>query len=50
MVLQPGASGATVKVLQAALGIAPADGAFGPQTRATVVAYQQSKKLTRPAS
>ena len=46
VVLQVGSQGAAVKVLQSALRIAPADGAFGPQTQATVVAYQKSKKLS----
>ena len=46
VVLQVGSQGSAVKVLQSALRIAPADGDFGPQTRAKVVAYQKSKKLT----
>ena len=46
MVLKVGSTGSAVKVLQAALKIAPADGDFGPQTKAKVVAYQKSKKLS----
>ena len=45
VVLQQGSTGAAVTVLQAALWISPADGDFGPQTKAVVVAYQKSKKL-----
>ena len=41
-----GSKGSAVKVLQSALRIVPADGEFGPQTKAKVVAYQKSKKLS----
>ncbi|YAL83238.1 peptidoglycan-binding protein [Dermacoccaceae bacterium W4C1] len=44
VVLRYGASGALVKTLQSRLGI-PADGSFGPQTRAAVRTYQASKGL-----
>ena len=33
-------------MLQSALRIAPADGEFGPQTQAKVVAYQKARKLS----
>ena len=46
VVLQVGSKGSAVKVLQAALRIVPADGAFGPQTKAKVVAYQKAKQLS----
>lgn len=43
--LQIGSSGERVKQVQLALGITP-DGVFGPQTKAAVIAYQQSHGLT----
>jgi hypothetical protein len=43
--LQLGASGDAVKQLQQLLGIT-ADGNFGPQTQAAVIAYQQANGLT----
>ena len=46
VVLKVGSKGAAVKVLQSALRIAPADGEFGPQTQAKVVAYQKARKLS----
>ncbi len=44
--LKVGSKGAAVTVLQSALWVDPADGEFGPQTKAAVVAYQKAKKLT----
>ncbi|TXL69465.1 peptidoglycan-binding protein [Vineibacter terrae] len=44
VLLMPGATGETVKKLQAALGIA-ADGQYGPATVAAVKAYQQQHSL-----
>ena len=46
VVLKVGSKGAAVKVLQSALWVSPADGEFGPQTKAAVVAYQKAKQLT----
>ena len=45
-VLQVGSTGSAVKVLQAALKIAPADGDFGPADEGRAVAYQKAKKLS----
>lgn len=42
--LKQGATGPTVSLLQGALGV-KADGAFGPQTRAAVIAFQKSRNL-----
>jgi murein DD-endopeptidase MepM/ murein hydrolase activator NlpD len=44
-VIRQGSTGEDVKYLQGKLGIT-ADGAFGPRTRAAVVAFQSSKGLT----
>jgi peptidoglycan hydrolase-like protein with peptidoglycan-binding domain len=44
-ILREGSTGVDVSVLQRALGIA-ADGEFGPQTKAAVVALQKKKGLT----
>ena len=44
LVLRRGSSGEDVRLLQRSLGIA-ADGAFGPQTHAAVVAFQKSRSL-----
>ena len=44
--LKVGAKGSAVKVLQSALRIVPADGEFGPLTRAKVVAYQKARKIS----
>ena len=46
VVLKTGSTGSAVKVLQAALKVTPVDGDFGPLTKAKVVAYQKSKKLS----
>ena len=46
VVLKVGSKGSAVKVLQSALRIVPADGEFGPQTKAKVVAYQKARKLS----
>ncbi len=46
VVLQVGSTGSAVKVLQAALKVTPVDGDFGPLTKAKVVAYQKSRKLS----
>lgn len=44
--LKQGSSGSQVVALQQALGGLTADGAFGPMTKAAVMAYQASKGLT----
>ncbi|MFA4975494.1 MAG: peptidoglycan-binding domain-containing protein [Candidatus Paceibacterota bacterium] len=44
--LKQGSSGAQVVALQQALNVSPADGAFGPMTKAAVVAYQAANGLT----
>ena len=46
VVLKVGSKGSAVKVLQSALRIVPADGEFGPLTKAKVVAYQKARKLS----
>lgn len=43
--IKQGATGETVRVLQAALGVA-VDGGFGPKTRAAVIAFQRKHQLT----
>lgn len=43
--ITPGESGVHVKTVQAALGIKPADGQFGPVTKKAVIAHQKAKKL-----
>jgi hypothetical protein len=43
--IDPGESGIHVKTVQAALGIKPADGIFGPVTKKAVIAHQNSKKI-----
>ena len=46
VVLRAGSRGWSVTVLQTALKIKPVDGDFGPQTRAAVVRYQKSRRLS----
>lgn len=43
--IDPGESGIHVKTIQAALGLKPADGQYGPVTKKAVVAHQKEKKL-----
>jgi surface antigen len=43
--IDPGESGIHVKTVQAALGLKPADGQYGPVTKKAVVAHQREKKL-----
>jgi len=43
--IDPGESGIHVKTIQAALGIKPADGQFGPVTKKAVMAHQKANKL-----
>jgi peptidoglycan hydrolase-like protein with peptidoglycan-binding domain len=43
--IDPGESGVHVKTIQAALGIKPADGLFGPVTKKAVIAHQKAKKI-----
>lgn len=43
--IDPGESGIHVKTVQAALGLKPADGQFGPVTKKAVIAHQKAKKL-----
>lgn len=43
--LRRGADGDVVAQLQAALGVAPADGAFGPHTEAAVRAFQRDHQM-----
>jgi surface antigen len=43
--IDPGESGVHVKTVQAALGLKPADGQYGPVTKKAVVAHQKEKKL-----
>jgi len=43
--IDPGESGIHVKTVQAALGIKPADGQYGPVTKKAVMAHQEAKKL-----
>ncbi|NBR23252.1 MAG: CHAP domain-containing protein [Micrococcales bacterium] len=43
--IDPGEAGIHVKTVQAALGIKPADGQFGPVTKKAVIAHQKAKKL-----
>lgn len=43
--IDPGESGIHVKTVQAALGIKPADGIYGPVTKKAVMAHQEAKKL-----
>ena len=43
--IDPGESGIHVKTVQAALGLKPADGQFGPVTKKAVMAHQKAKKL-----
>ena len=43
--IDPGESGIHVKTVQAALGIKPADGMYGPVTKKAVMAHQEAKKL-----
>ena len=44
MVLKEGATGSSVKQVQIFLGL-KADGAFGPKTKAAVVAWQKAQGL-----
>jgi len=46
VVLRQGSRGTAVVVLQRALGVT-ADGAFGPRTRAAVVAFQGRQRIAR---
>jgi peptidoglycan hydrolase-like protein with peptidoglycan-binding domain len=43
--IDPGEASIHVKTVQAALGIKPADGQFGPVTKKAVMAHQKAKKL-----
>jgi uncharacterized protein (TIGR02594 family) len=43
--IDPGENGVHVKTIQAALGIKPADGLFGPVTKKAVIAHQKAKKI-----
>jgi peptidoglycan hydrolase-like protein with peptidoglycan-binding domain len=45
-VLRPGAQGPAVSALQAALGIRPVTGRYGPTTRAAVVRFQRAHGLS----
>ncbi len=43
--IDPGENGVHVKTIQAALGLKPADGMFGPVTKKAIIAHQKAKKL-----
>ncbi len=44
--LRQGSSGEDVKTMQGIVGVSPADGKFGPGTKAKVIAWQRSQGLT----
>lgn len=43
--IDPGENGVHVKTIQAALGIKPVDGLFGPVTKKAIIAHQKAKKI-----